>query len=107
MADEKRYRILAGSIDEFAAIEEGYKDLIKHFTLKTDGNLLIQKVFSLQENKKRIDISPLIDFKEIQEVTKYSSDLEWNLMSSTREAWFITGKDYNYHIHAKKLDVLL
>jgi hypothetical protein len=107
MEEDKNYKIVAQSLEEFKWLEAGYEKLIKNFSITGANILLVKKGFFLSDDKKLIDISPLIGSPNIQGVRKYSSDSKFNLVGSSMEKWDIQGKDCDYIIRAKRLESLL
>jgi hypothetical protein len=106
MEEQKNYRILAQTLEEFKWLEAGYQGLIKNFKITGANVILVSKGFFFEGDKKQINISPLLD-NEIQGVSKYGSNSGWNLIGSNKEEWDIQGKDCDYRIRTKTLSSLL
>jgi hypothetical protein len=97
---ERNYKILAGTMEEFIMMKNGFEELIKHFELSGTPNVLVKHGLS-PEARENIEVYPFV-MGTIEEVAKRSSDLEWNLISSGKGIWRIRGKEHNYTIYREK-----
>ena len=103
--ERKNYKILAENIEDFTAVEEGYKEFTKHFSIKGCNYFLLEPGFNtLSDKKMKVDILPLLEIMGIKGIDKISSDLEWSIISAGEERWIVRGKNYDYMIHAKRLE---
>ena len=104
MEKEKPYRILARDLEEFDTLRSYYRDFLKHFSLETEDELLINIIYG---KGAIIGISPL-SYGEIKEVSQISDNSGWNLRAKDGDAWFISDKEKNdYIVYKKKLELLL
>jgi len=84
MEEDKNYKILAQTKEEFDKIEKGYKEFTKYFGICGNPMLLLQSGYGPEVKECNVDISPINSTSKIKGIMMNNSCLEYKIIRRKR-----------------------